>query len=173
MAAGANGGVKESIELALIDLMQAKAFSSISVKEITEHAHVSRMSFYRNFSSKEDVLGQFIDDRLPQLIMTKSGELADDDVRPYLERVLERIGRSAPFFNLLRANGLTHLLYGHFLKVGGEYIQRSQPRAVPYQDTYYTGGTLLVILEWINHGMPETPAELARIIDTLYYRRNF
>ncbi len=33
--------------------------------------------------------------------------------------------------------------------------------------------TLLVIMSWIDQGMPETPEELAGIIDTLYYRRNF
>lgn len=166
-------GVKESIELALIELMRDKPFEHIEVKEITQQAHVSRMSFYRIFSSKEDVLRQFVADRLPRLLQTEQGELADDEVRPYLARVLERMRQSAPFFNLLRENGLVHLLYGHFLGEASNYIRRFQAGAVPYQDTYYTGGTLLVIMEWIDRGMPESPDELAGIIDTLYYRRNF
>lgn len=164
---------KESIELALMDLMRTQAFSSITVKEITHHAHVSRVSFYRNFSSKEEVLEQFMADRSKQLVSTATSELPDQEVRHFLEETLAQIVRNAEFFELLRKNGLTYLLYRFFLREGSAYIKQFQPSAVPYQDTYYTGGTLLVIMRWIDSGMPESPAELAEIIDTLYYRRNF
>ena len=48
--------VKQSITQALLQLMQAESFESISITDITKRAGVSRVSFYRNFDSKEDVL---------------------------------------------------------------------------------------------------------------------
>lgn len=41
---------------ALLSLMQEKAFSSITIEEITLKAQLSRRTFYRNFKRKEDVL---------------------------------------------------------------------------------------------------------------------
>lgn len=52
----ANLHVKTSIINALIDLMKEKSFDAISVSEITARAGVSRVSYYRNFDSKEDIL---------------------------------------------------------------------------------------------------------------------
>ena len=52
--------VQESIFTALIQLMQ-KEFHNITITEITEKAGVSRMSYYRNYSSKEDILIKYLD----------------------------------------------------------------------------------------------------------------
>ncbi|MDO4538846.1 MAG: TetR/AcrR family transcriptional regulator, partial [Coriobacteriales bacterium] len=165
--------VADAIEQALVELMGEQAYASITVKQICARAHVSRVSYYRSFSSKEDVVRRHLSRRMRQILPAGSQELHDDEVRSQLERSLAAIQRNADFFSLLRQAGLMYLLYEFFLREGSSYIRRFQPGAVPYQDTYYTGGTLLVILEWIGRGMPETPEQLAGIIDTLYYRRNF
>lgn len=47
---------RESIVNALFSLMEKKEFESISVQEITKEAKVARLTFYRHFQSKEDVL---------------------------------------------------------------------------------------------------------------------
>ena len=52
----ANLRVKRNIVRALIELMQKKNYSDISVSEITALAGVSRISYYRNYDSKEDIL---------------------------------------------------------------------------------------------------------------------
>ncbi len=164
---------KESIQLALMDLMRTEPFEDITVKEIAHRAHVSRATFYRSFSTKEEALARLVISKLKGMTGIRGKELPDDEVRLYLVETLTHIAQNAEFFALLRKNGLTHLLYELYLREGSAYIKRFQPSAVPYQDTYYTGGTLLVIMSWIDQGMPETPEELAGIIDTLYYRRNF
>lgn len=171
--AAVSRSAKESIQLALVDLMRIEPFEDITVKELAHRAHVSRATFYRSFSTKEEALTQLLVSRLRVLTGMRQDELSDDEVRAYLVDTLTRIAHNAELFALLRENGLTHLLYELYLREGSAYIRRFQPTAVPYQDTYYTGGTLLVILSWIERGMPESPEELAGIIDTLYYRRNF
>ena len=42
-------------------LLKSKKYDDISVCDITEKAGVSRMSFYLNFKSKDDILYQGID----------------------------------------------------------------------------------------------------------------
>ena len=48
--------VEEYIISALFKLMERKTYESISITEITNKAGVGRISFYRNFDSKEDIV---------------------------------------------------------------------------------------------------------------------
>lgn len=52
----ANIIVKESITQALLILMESKDFQKITITDIVNKAGVVRMSFYRNYTRKEDVL---------------------------------------------------------------------------------------------------------------------
>ena len=52
--------IKESLGEALILLMDKKAFSSITITELCKKAGVSRMAFYGNYSSKEDLLKKVV-----------------------------------------------------------------------------------------------------------------
>ena len=57
----ANLRVKRNIVRALTELMQKKNYSDISVSEITALAGVSRISYYRNYDSKEDILTESLE----------------------------------------------------------------------------------------------------------------
>lgn len=57
---------RDCITSALIQLVREKPLSAISVKELTERAGVSRMTFYRNYTSTEDILVSHIHDILAQ-----------------------------------------------------------------------------------------------------------
>lgn len=47
---------KEWLANALLELMKNKPFREISISEIAEKADLSRRTFYRSFSSKEEVI---------------------------------------------------------------------------------------------------------------------
>lgn len=57
---------RNSITEALLKLIKEKPLSAVTINELTQSAGVSRMAFYRNFTSKEDVLTSRIDDILDQ-----------------------------------------------------------------------------------------------------------
>ena len=48
--------VKKQITAALLALLKEKSLSDISVSELTSKAEIGRVSFYRNYQSKEDIL---------------------------------------------------------------------------------------------------------------------
>lgn len=47
---------KPMLLIALLELIEHKLYSSISIKELAECAGLDRKTFYRNFTSKEEVL---------------------------------------------------------------------------------------------------------------------
>lgn len=57
---------RSCITSALIQLVREKPLSAVSVKELTQRAGVSRMTFYRNYTSTEDILISRIHDILAQ-----------------------------------------------------------------------------------------------------------
>jgi AcrR family transcriptional regulator len=52
----ANQITRESIETALLHLMEKKDLPQISISELVKKAGVSRNAFYRNYKSKEEIL---------------------------------------------------------------------------------------------------------------------
>jgi len=53
---------KECIVSALLQLIQEKTLTSINISELCKRAGVSRMTFYRNYESKEDIFIKHLDE---------------------------------------------------------------------------------------------------------------
>ena len=67
-----NQQTREKIVNALLTLIKEKPLSTITITELTQLAGVSRMAFYRNFSTKEEVFSSHLKD-----ILQKYQELQD------------------------------------------------------------------------------------------------
>lgn len=55
-----NSYVKRQITNALLELLKERELSDITIGEITDKAEVSRNSFYRNYSDKEDIIRKYL-----------------------------------------------------------------------------------------------------------------
>ena len=53
-----NSYVRQQITDTLIGMLKEKSIQEISVSDLTDRAGVGRVSFYRNYADKEDVLRQ-------------------------------------------------------------------------------------------------------------------
>ena len=53
-----NRFTRECLQTALIYLMGEKSFEKISISELVRRSGVSRTAFYRNYSSKEEILNE-------------------------------------------------------------------------------------------------------------------
>lgn len=62
---------------ALMILLQQKRYEDITVSEITSKAGVSRMTYYRTYSSKEDIIIQYFKEKVNALL-EKEPEIGDE-----------------------------------------------------------------------------------------------
>jgi AcrR family transcriptional regulator len=84
---------RECIFTALMILMEKKSFEEISITEITHKAGVSRMSYYRHYKSKDDIIGTYLD------------ELFDEYLNHIVESAIEDpYGRKYCFVAFLKEN---------------------------------------------------------------------
>ena len=76
---------KESIRRAAMELFQIRGFDKVSIGDIAREAHVSHMTIYNHFGSKEELIRDIIK-KLSTDLNIKTQEIMDSD-KPFLEKV--------------------------------------------------------------------------------------
>lgn len=158
---------KECIQSALILLMGEMPFHKITITEIVRRSGVSRTAFYRNFSSKEDVLSDLSEQLLSgftQMVMTAIHE--DNPEGLYCQ-----------MFQLVKDN---HQEFGLMVKAGlqrNEYLNVSAYIEAQYTNldimTRYAilgwwGALLNIVLDWYQKGMKEEIGAMADLCCQLF-----
>ncbi len=76
---------KEAIRRAAIELFQAYGFDRVSVSDIATKAHVSHVTIYNHFGSKDELVHNIVESVISGLV-AKSREIIRGD-RPFLEKL--------------------------------------------------------------------------------------
>jgi AcrR family transcriptional regulator len=100
------------------DLFWKFGFKRVSIEEICKEAGVSKMTYYKYFSNKMELVKTLVDEILQQS-MIKYRKIIDSD-RPYPEKVLGMI-------ELKREQ--THTMSSEFFK---DYLQSEDPELIAY-----------------------------------------
>lgn len=160
----ANMRVKSSITDALLSLMREKSCSDISVTEIIQTAKVARASFYRNYSSKEDVLSTLIEDILEQF----RKEICHEGAEYYN---YQNVLNSFRYFKKYRHYVLDLYLFGYGslllekLNQFHETIAGTMPNhsIEKYELYMYIGALLNTAVVWIRNGAKENAEDIAKV----------
>lgn len=158
----ANAAVKRAITDALFALMRDKDISDITITELIKRAGVARASFYRNYSSKEDILIVLIRSAFQSFLDGKSPDEIDF-------KSLENIGRCFEYFKkygsyvlgLYRSNYATVLLeeLNHLhAEIAGTMPSSSIDR---YSINIYMGALFNTAIAWLKGGAKESCSEMA------------
>lgn len=165
-----NAFVKRKMYEALLRLLRSKAFSTISVSDLTSEAQVSRMSFYRNFNSIEDILTEHLD----ELIEEYQREDKEIDVsgiesiyygREYMIHSFQFLYKHHLFFDILISCGMGDL----FLSKITEYMLRKW--VIPEHNTRkdillvssFAGSVYNMYREWRKADYRDSPEDIAAV----------
>lgn len=149
---------------ALFELLKKNSFDRISITAITQKASVSRLSYYRNFNSKEDIVERFFDQEFQQFMT----ELASKKQTEFTLRNIMILSFSYwqkrhQQIRLLVRDDQTYLIYISFKKNMHLILKKYQDKLslTRRQAEFVEGGIMIVLLEWIQDGCQDTPEELA------------
>ncbi|WP_150538517.1 TetR/AcrR family transcriptional regulator [Actinobacillus vicugnae] len=159
-----NDVVKESITEALLRLMQQKDFYTITVTELTNLAGVSRVSFYRNFGSKEDVLIKHMYERS----IATFAKLQTTNVRERLIGLFKVTDELGDILDLLYAQQLSHLFLQYFALTIGAKPEQPNPEA--FQNSIMVGICFGALDEWIKRGRQESPEQMVDLLQEVVKR---
>lgn len=158
---------------ALCELMQTQSFKDISITAITKRAGVSRMSFYRNFGAKEDIISYYIEYMMHDyLTQSPAYQPGTHSFKTY-EHLLfsfEFFREYSTFILCLDKENLT----GVFLSGINRHIAKNIdiPDNHPiykYRLYAYAGAVFNVYLEWIKNDMKQPVEELAHMLYDTYH----
>lgn len=103
-----NHYVKDAITAATIRLLKEKPLSEITISEITFAAGVSRNSFYRNYTSADDILEKHVQSLLHTWNQLYEGSENRSNSALYAS-LFEHLEGQKDFYLLLKKRGLFYL----------------------------------------------------------------
>ena len=155
---------RECIDMALMYLMSEKPFESISISEITKRAGVSRTAFYRNYTSKEDVIREIGKYVIDQLVSILDNIKTAGDVHDRLVEFFEKIKEHKEQVELLVKGDVSlKLLFpnAHIM----ENVIPAKTQSEHYRMVAVDSALVGVVKEWITNGCDLSPEEMALIIE--------
>ena len=156
-----NRETRRCIGEALLQLMKEKSLEEIRITDIVGMAHVSRMTYYKYYDHKIEVLSDYLD----ELVLDIGGFQEYD----HILHSLRFFGEHYEFAEiLLNAN-----LYSVFIDAINRYMEKraEEFRITKYELFYYGGALCNVYMKWIEGGRKETPEEIAQHIYHFLKRR--
>ena len=157
--------VKRCFGQALMLLMRDKKLNSISVTDIAAKAGISRMTYYRNFASKEHVLRTYMQILAKDYAESLGGEGAPHRDRDHILQAVQCFKDNLDFVTCLEQEGLSHILLegiSDFLMACKDDAKDNFIRACALQ--YYAGALYNVCMYWYRSGMEQSEEEVTDAI---------
>lgn len=148
---------------ALMKLMQEKKFDKISVGELCDCAGVSRMTYYRSYNNKEDILLQHLDECFAVF-------LKDLPVKDFYGVALSFFrfwqGQEREFLIAVVRSGLNAQLMDRFYDYLDQIIPQMVPSETvqPFVKSFLAGGLHKMLIDWMKTGTQTAPEEMAAFL---------
>lgn len=155
--------MKSYIMESLLSLMEQKAYSEITIGEITEKAGVNRSTYYRNFDSKEDIIRYFFIGIMDEYLISVSRNMSMEE---YLTGMFRAFYKKRKQIMTIYHSNTAYILFD---TLNGYFADHTVPdkNSSTFEDLfslyYHTGGIFNSLLLWFANNMKPSPEELAKL----------
>lgn len=161
----------------LLDIMKTKPYKDITVSELSAHADLARRTFYRHFSTMEEVL----DSTLQQLCDEFAAYFVENqpkrgDLHNMIYIYFTFWEQHKEFLLILQKNDMMHLLLKKVLPQARNEIRSAllngnvmeeNTQYLEYASYFTEGGAWNLMVKWLGDGAVLTPEEMADIVDII------
>ena len=160
-----NRYIRMCIAKTLIQLLAAKPLNEITVTALVKEANVSRMTFYKYYSSKEEVLSDYLYEIVNEYMQ---GLKQKEDIGGIHD--LKHICYCLTFFKEHSSLIMTLVkadMYNVIMEALNNYMDQyvlPNSNDSRYDLYYYAGALCNVYIKWIERGAVESPEEIAEIV---------
>ena len=167
---------KQEFTGALLRLMESHPYTEITVKQIVLETDLVRKTFYRNFSSKDDVLDSILDEVIDEYTQALL-ECPDDplsvifdfcDKNRDLLRILNQ--NKMLYLLLLRLNEKLPLISNRSDMAENPFVKLMKGLEPDYLIAFNVGAIWNVVFKWVERGMTEPLDDVKKTIST-YLKR--
>lgn len=159
---------KECIVTALIELMKSRDYNSITITDLSKKAGVSRMAYYRNYTSKEDIISKFADEVGASIHEKLASLFPRAGVYDYFFELFAQLGAYSDLVLTAFHGGLGELIHTQITKnMALTFPPRGSTPLNRYRHVYLAGAFYNVFIEWLENGRKESVADMARLCCSL------
>jgi AcrR family transcriptional regulator len=155
--------VKESLREALLFLLSRKEYDKITITELCQKAGVSRMAFYGNFKSKDDILQELVLEVYRDLVREMGSPFRETTTKEWYISFFRFVERRTATFDFL----FDVLFREEHLRFLNDIILADPaiPVEKKYQRLLWSGGLENATAYWLKNGMKESIEEMAQYCD--------
>ncbi len=157
---------------ALMDLLKEKPLSSITVTDITKRSGVSRMTYYRNYETMDDIFISYLHDII--LDYHKDFEKFPEKGNYYDYRnilhCLNYFDEYADFVNSLFVSGLGYVLLNRMSQYLVDYWYNGNDLDEYYRLNAFAGSAYNMLIVWMMRGKKEPAEQIACALHEIYMR---
>lgn len=152
---------RECIESALIMLMKENTFKDISITDITRRAGVSRTAYYRNYTSKEDILQNIMKEIVHEIIDSMIKFNPIDNGYEFCFAMFSKASKYADKYEILvRADFSSCIMNEMYKKFQSNHPDDSVWNK--YRMSFWSGAFYSILTQWIMDGMKQKAEEMAK-----------
>lgn len=155
---------KKYLSEALILLLKNKSYENITIQEIVDKAGLSRMAYYRNFESKDDIIKYYLDSITFDFIRESNIVYNPDNISEYIELLYTHLLKYKKLGQLLLKNNLIYHVKNCFDLI---FKNKSNDNDI-YLYYFISGGLYNIYLHWLENDCAETPKELSRLFTDFF-----
>ena len=163
----------------LLQMMQEKRFSEITVRDITERMDLNRGTFYLHYPDTAALLQSVEEDMLAEAQALVDAHMAESTaertLRPVLLPILDYVVEHRTTIGMLldssTASGfvdrLQKLIYRNGSRLTEAWFRDVSPEQLDYLMSFLTYGLIGLVKEWFGRGMDLPGEELVSMADRL------
>ena len=163
---------KQQIRQELIELLSEKGENNISVRELAQRANINRGTFYIHYKDTHDLVEQLVDEAVKKLLGVCKRHPPAQTPResyPFLTDLFETLQSDPQLFTILLGTTGSHAysericvtIQENFLDDLLSVFYSADPKQRQIASGFIVSGCLHEALNWLEHGMKESPDEMA------------
>ena len=169
---------KKIIQETLLDLLEEKDITKVTVMELCNRADINRATFYRYYMDIFDLLKQMEDDFVMEYKESyKDFNYEKNELYDYVYSLLQVCFQHKRFVKILfqttrGLNVLNDLLEDAYTRCKEKWdhdIPNIEEQREEYATVYMFNGTLGIVNYWIQNDFDESIPEIANIVKTMCY----
>ena len=149
---------RESLEISLMQLREKKELKKITISELVERAGVSRAAFYRNYSSKEQILEEIFKNTVQGI----TDKLEEFNFKTEMYQIwvflFKEAKKEARVISLAIDYNFEKLLTQAVFDFLEKRNRNAKKTTNSYMNSFWSSAVVSVLSKWIKDGM-KVPAE--------------
>ncbi|SDO56934.1 regulatory protein, tetR family [Streptococcus equinus] len=162
---------KDRLFFALICLMKEKKYEDIKIKEILERSEISRRTFYRHFSNKQELLNYYFEKVIEEYLQKRQQFAQTQSFEDMLSGSLEFWYKERDVLSILIKHQHFDLFFHQFNRRAKEvydsitlpwFAYSRDVTKISYAMDFIIGGYYNVLRCWLKKENPEGPDVIAK-----------